>query len=345
MANERHVRLLREGKDAWNRWRSETSVRPNLRGAKLSAWNLHGYDLHGADLRRAIFPDAHLRYADLQEADLSECIGRFAMLSGADLRGASLKHADLRGSSLRRADLRDADLEGAVLRFASMVEATVDGASFRGAQIYGVSAWGLKGEPRDQTSMVIQVDKDATPTTADDLDTAQLLFLLLDNPKIADVIDTASRRIVLLLGRFSRTYKRVLDAIKEHLLENDFVPVLFDFQGPRGRDLTETVASLAHMACFVVADLSGARSIPQELSYIVPYLPSVPVVPLMRKTEKPYAMFEHFRRFPWVKAPVVYRSLPHLMSIFDDQVLRVGYEAAMAIRGIDTGTPPARKGR
>lgn len=345
MATEKHLRLLREGKDAWNRWRRDTTVRPNLSRAKLIGENLGGYDLHGANLQHAILPETHLRYANLQKADLSDSIGRFAVFSGADLRGANLKNADLRGSSFRRADLGDADLEGAVLRFASMVEANVQGASFRAAQVYGISAWGLVGEPKDQAAMVIQVDKHATPTTVDDLDTAQLLFLLLDNPKIADVIDTASRRIVLLLGRFAPTYKRILDAIKKHLLENDFVPVLFDFERPKGRDLTETVASLAHMACFVVADLSGAKSIPQELSYIVPYLPSVPVIPLMRERQRPYAMFEHFRRFPWVKATVTYRGLKHLMSIFDERVLRVGYEEAMKARGIADASLPGRAGR
>jgi hypothetical protein len=182
--------------------------------------------------------------------------------------------------------------------------------------------------------LIIQATFESPPLTVDDLDTAQFLFVLLDNLKIAEVIDTASSRTVLILGRFTPARKRVLEAIKERLLARNFVPVLFDFAKPRGRDLTETVASLAYMTCFIIADLTDAKSIPQELSYIVPYLPSVPIVPLIGKDERPYALFEHFTRYGWVHPAVKYRSLQHLLSIFDNQVLKVGYCEAMRARGI-----------
>ena len=119
---------------------------------------------------------------------------------------------------------------------ASLAEVDIAGARLTGAEIYGAGVWGLKGEPADQSGLVLQADWEAPPITVDDLDTARFLFLLLDNPKIADVIETASSRTVLL--------------------------------------------------------------IPQELSHIVPYPPSVPVVPLLGEGERAYAMFEHFARTP-----------------------------------------------
>lgn len=335
MAKLEHEKRLRLGRVAWNGWRKESSDIPDLGGAKLARRDLSGYDLSGADLERTLLVDAQLRRCDLRGANLSHCTARFATLSAAKLQGADLRGADLRCASLRRAQLQGANLGGAILRFTSLVEASVDGATLKGAEIYGISAWNLKGEPADQSGMIIQADAKAIATTADDLDTAQLLSLLLDNPKIADIIDTTSRRTVLLLGRFTPKRKRVLNALKDSLLQRNFVPVMFDFAGPSGRDLTETVASLAHMACFVIADLSGAKSIPQELSYIVPYLPSVPVVPLLQRGNRGYAMFEHFRRYPWVLEPVRYDDQEHLLAILQKEVLSPAYLRAMRGRGVE----------
>ena len=344
MSNPEHVEILHAGKAAWKKWRKQSSERPDLSGEKLLNLDLSYLDLNEADLRNTSLWGSLLRKAKLNGADLSGCMARFVSFSDAKLAGAKMVASDLRAGSLRRADLTGADLTRAVLRFTSLVGANVEGAILTQAEVYGASAWNLRGEPADQSSLILResFDPEAITTTADDLDTAQLLFMLRENDKIADVINTASQRTVLLLGRFRPPYKKVLDALKAHLLQRNLVPVLFDFARPSGRDLTETVASLAHMACFVIPDLSGAKSVPQELSYIVPFLPSVPVVPVISESNgHVYSMFEHFRRYPWVHKPVIYKDVEHLLSIVDDLVINVGYKAAMAARGIPDAELPA----
>ena len=344
MSQPEHVEILRSGKAAWRKWRKQSTERPDLSGEQLTNLDLSHLDLTEADLRDTSLWGSSLRKARLDGADLSGCMARFVRFSDAKLAGARLVAADLRAGSLRRADLTNADLTRAVLRFTSLVGANVSGAIFREAEVYGASAWNLHGEPADQSGLIIRENSDpgTVTTTVDDLDTAQLLFLLRENAKIADVFNTASRRTVLILGRFKPPYKKVLDALKAHLLRRNLVPVLFDFDRPAGRDLTETVAALAHMACFVIPDLSGAKSVPQELSYIVPFLPSVPIVPVIaEKNERVYSMFEHFLRYPWVHEPVTYSSVDHLLSIVDERVVDVGFKAAMAARGMPEAELPA----
>ena len=65
MANEEHLKILKQGVEQWNKWRLENAIRPDLIGA-----NLNGARLDGAYLSRANLNDATLSGADLSDADL-----------------------------------------------------------------------------------------------------------------------------------------------------------------------------------------------------------------------------------------------------------------------------------
>src|SRR5262249_45038979 len=149
-----------------------------------------------------------------------------------------------------------------------------------GCRIYGVSAWGLKLERAKQQNLVITPEDEPT-VTVDNIEIAQFIYLLLHNQKVRDVIDTITSKTVLILGRFTDERKAVLDALREGLGNRNSLPILFGFSLPATRDITETISLLARMARFVVADITDAKSIPQELAVIVPDLPSVPVQPLL----------------------------------------------------------------
>ena len=138
------------------------------------------------------------------------------------------------------------------------------------------------------------------------------------------------------MGRFTPEQKAVLDAIRDELRRHDLLPIVFDFERPSSRDFTETVSTLAHMARFIIADLTEARSIPQELQAIVPNLPSVPVQPLLKAGSAEYAMFEHFRRYPWVLQPYEYDDLRGLLASLADEIV------APALRKADELQRPPR---
>jgi hypothetical protein len=180
--------------------------------------------------------------------------------------------------------------------------------------------------------LVVTPSKDAV-ITVDNLDVAQFVYLLLSNQKVRGVIDSITSKVVLILGRFTPQRKAILDAIREQVRRHGYLPVLLDFEKPSSRDLTESVRTLAHMARFVIADITDARSVPQELMAIVPNLPSVPVQPLLLASQQEYGMFDHFRRFPWVLEPVLYDDQKALLTELETKVIAPAEAKAKAQMG------------
>ena len=315
MADAKHLARLKQGVSAWNAWRRRSpSVRP--------------------DLSRALLIDAELRGINLANANLERANLRSSTLSRANLRRANLRGADLRAASLRRARLDYADLTGAVLRYTSLAEAGIEGATLTGCEIYGTSAWNLRGTPRDQSNLVIRANRNDPAVSVDDLEIAQFVYLLLHNDKIRNVIETVGKKAVLILGRFTDERKAVLDAVRELLRRRGYVAMLFDFAPSRRRDLTETIVALAHMSRFVIADLTDPRSIPQEVTSIIPGLPSVPVLPVVLAAQSEYSMFEHWRRYPWVLPLFRYKDQAHLLKRLEASLIGQAERKAKRQTGI-----------
>jgi len=364
MANEEHLQRLTKDVSAWNEWRQgHPKIKINLNGAPLDGLDLRHADLsnaelimaclNGADLRdtnlsRAILigvhlHEANLRHADLSEADLSDAVLCKATLIQADCREANLKRADLSGADLRYANFREATLQKANLKGANLGEANLTGAYLVGADfrqaklhhchIYGISAWNLDLTGAEQSELIITAQGEPT-ITVDNLEVAQFIYLLLYNEKIRHIIDTITSKVVLILGRFTPEPKMILDAIREELRLCDYMPIVFDFEKPASRDLTETISTLAHMARFVIADITDAKSIPQELQRIVPDLPSVPIQPLLHISATEYGMFEHFRRYPWVLEVFHYDNLDDVVNSLRAKIIDPAEAKAQELRRV-----------
>lgn len=257
--------------------RPELEYFSNLERNQLLWWmrpDLSAVNLKGAHLEDVNFSGTNLERANLENTDL---------------RGANLRHANLRYANLKNADLAVADMCGANLENALLVD----------CRVYGVSAWDVNLNGTIQRNLNIS-GSIGQKLFVDNLKIAQFLYLLLNESDIREAIDTITSKVVLILGRFHAERKSILDAIRIQLRKLDYVPVLFDFDKPSNRDLTETISTLAHMSRFIIADITDAKSIPQELQAIVPNLPSVPIQPLLECSAVEYAMFEHFHRYPWV---------------------------------------------
>ena len=333
MANVDHLTILRCGVDFWNRWRQDNpDIAPDLSNADLSKSsfrhaNFRSTNFVGTNLRKA-----RLRESDFTNANLSEANLQWSVLSKSTLIGATLQKTDLNRTSVRWADATGADLTGANLKYASLVGTNVQDAILTGCSVYGVSVWNLRGIPKEQHELIITHDEESV-VTVDNLEVAQFVYLLLNNKAIRDLIDTITSKVVLILGRFTAERKPVLDAIRDELRKRDYLPVLFDFEKPTNQTTVETVSTLAHMARFVVADLTDAKSVLQELQAVVPLSPNVVVQPLILRTQEEPGMFDFIRKFPWVLETMRYDNHDQLIGSLDAQVIHPAEAKSREQRG------------
>jgi len=286
VAKDEHLAILQQGVVAWNEWRSSNpGIQPDLYSAHLNGAHLSGAYLRTADLTHANLNGAHLSSADLY---------------GAHLYDAHLTGAYLTGARLLRTRLQDAILDRCI--------------------VYGISAWDLDLTNTKQRDLLI-TPYNEPEIRVDSLEVAQFVYLLLHNEKIRDVIETITTKVVLILGRFTPERKAVLDQVREALHIRGYIPVIFDFDPAQSRDVTETIMLLANLARFVIADLTDAKSLPQELSHVIPHLPSVPIQPLLLASQREYGMFEHWRRYGWVLPEHHYTDATDLIESLDDAVI------------------------
>ena len=321
---EEHLQILKVGVRHWNQWRRDNpQIRPILYKAILTGEDLSSEE--PVDFSNTNLIEANLSHANLNGVNFHE----------ANLGRADLSHAKLIGAHFCRTDLYETNLSHAILHRANlqgtqMAMTDLTGAELKECKIYGLSAWDLKMDGAVQEDLKIIYTKqnvnrewEESQIVVDDLRVAQFIYLLLHNENIRYVIDTITSKAVLILGRFYNERKIVLDALRDALREKGkLVPIIFDFEQPKNRDLTETVRLLADMAKFVIADLTDAKSIPQELDEIIPFLPSVPIIPILKKNGDEFSMFEHWKKYPWVRPVFLYKDKDHLITNIEKEILK-----------------------
>lgn len=299
----------------------------NLHEAFLGGATLTHADLRGADLRKAYLRgvnliQAKLGGADLREADLSPDI-EWTRLNSANLTKADLRETNLGNTDLTNAVFAGADLRGAFLREAQLVGTDLRGANLGEAYVYGISVWDVRINGKTKQNGLIITPENMPRVTVDDVEVAQFIYLLMENRKIRNIIQTVTSRAVLILGRFTKERKPILEAIHTEMKDTyGLVPILVDFVPSSKRSVTETIQLLANLCRFIVADVTDAKSIPQELSHIIPNMPSVPVQPIIEDSQEEYAMFKHWRSFNSVLPEFLYRDERHLLENIEAYIIK-----------------------
>jgi hypothetical protein len=102
---------------------------------------------------------------------------------------------------------------------------------------------------RSKTSLVI-TPREQPEITIDNLEVAQFIYLLLNNSKARDVIDTIGRKGVLLLGRFADGRITIRERLRNQLRKRSFLPIVFNFGKPQTKDFTDIIRLLAGLSHF-----------------------------------------------------------------------------------------------
>jgi uncharacterized protein YjbI with pentapeptide repeats len=294
-------------------------LRANLTNSVLRYVQLEHAHLKDANLTRAVLDQANLEHVNARDAIFDEVEAPEANFEVGTLRGARFRNANLRGARFHRAYLRNADLTDAALteawlrfatfdraccrrtdfvradlRYASMVETDLRGANLDDVAVYGLSAWKIKTDASTYQDLIVGAPK-SRALRVQDLHTAQFLALMLDDTGIRSIFHSVTSKLVLVLGSFSPIEKTVLDGLRSALRQRGYVAVTFDFERPAERDFAETVAILAGLSRFVIADFTDAKEVRAEVLLARSQFRRVPIVPIARVGAKlPITMINYF---------------------------------------------------
>jgi uncharacterized protein YjbI with pentapeptide repeats len=223
MANQEQLRILKQGVDVWNQWRSENIYleidlsnsdfhaefpdpylkKANLIGANLINVNLSGADLSGVRLTGANFREANLKKANLNNAYLSEANFESTNLERASLERANLERVDLGGANLQGANLKGAYLEDAYLGLANLKDARLEGADLRQANLISADLTSARLDDVD----LYEADFTGADLKQASLNSANLLKVKLIDVNLcrADFTDAAIGETIITNVDFSET--------------------------------------------------------------------------------------------------------------------------------------------
>jgi len=295
--------------------------------ANLENANLENANCSFSNFTKAILNNANFTSASLVNTTMIDCCSINAKFVNASIvqnsaGGSDFSSSDFTGAKIIISNLIDCNLQKAkfvdcYLNGSNLSRSNLDYSIIQNSTIYGIATWDISTKESTQENLTITNHYNDSVLTIDDLEIANFIYLISNNNKVANAIDNISTKVVLILGRFTPERLEILIYIKSLLKSKNYVPILFDFEKPDRRDLTETIGLIGRMSKFIVADLTDAKSIPQELSELIPNNPSLTIYPIVSKEHREYSMFEHWERYPWVKAIFKYENKSDLDVHFE----------------------------
>lgn len=341
-----YIALLKSGLEKWDAERSSNpAFRPNFRDInfvetfggpdfydlpEFSGIDFSNSDMNMASLRNCTFfncnfDNAKLTFTDLVDAFFVNCTFRCTSMSVSKIGDATFENClfeecDMSYCSAEETCFKGSSFTNTKMEHMSLVNTDFSNTILDGCHLYGISSWDLNLQNSLQKNLII-THNDMPMVTVDNIELAQFLYLMINNQRLRDVINTITSKVVLILGNFVPERKLILDQIRESLKKQDVIPVIFDFEKPSTRNLTETVRTLASMSKYVIADLSDPRSVPHEIASVAPHLPSVRFYPIIESGQKAFGMFADYSAYPWIQ-PVKEYDKTQIETVVEQIVLK-----------------------
>ncbi len=254
----------------------------------------HWYDCRNArgkqikGINRVNFNGATVKNLSIVEAFAENVHFSGATIENTVFDGGDFSRADFSGATFRNTRFMKTILTGANFDDATFVNCNLDRVNLVGASfcvkeitetvVYGIAAWDLRtSDTMKQSKLVIErtagfysdmIAAGDVPLMVDDIQMAQFVYYLSKNKTLQQMLTILSTRGVLLLGAFENGGLERLDRIRERLARHGYMTMIFNFNRPDSRSLEDTIGTMAGLAKFIVADVSGP-SVPQELKAIL----------------------------------------------------------------------------
>jgi uncharacterized protein YjbI with pentapeptide repeats len=305
--------------------------RANLRGAYFEECDLQLLHATRSDFRLAGLINSSMLLAEASGANFRKAALDGSTIISATLRNSIMEEASFADAIIRNTDFSNALLGDANLEGASFVECNLSGARLDGCRVFGTSVWKCQFLKSSQKDLVV-TPKEEPAVTVDSLKLAQFIYLILSNEEVREVIDTITSKVVLIIGRFTDERKAVLDAIRIRLREIGYSPIMFDFNRPSSKNHIETVKTLAMMARFVIADVTDAKVVLQEIDNIVNGFPSTPIKPIIKRGTPVTTVLQDFADYPTFLEIYQYEDAASLIANLHDKVVRPSEQKVVEIR-------------
>lgn len=249
--------------------------------------SIHKAFAEGLHIQNAVFENVYFDDGDFSRANFTNC-----QFINTKFNKTIFTHANFEGATFVNCNLNRINLTNTNFKVKEIRETVV----------YGIAAWDIEiSEDSLQSKLVIEktynlyseiIEEGRIPLMVDNIELAQFIYYLSNHKKMRDTLNILNKRGVLLLGKFKDGGLARLYKLRDWFSEQNYLPMIFDFDRPASLDYTETVITLSGLSKLVVADLSG-NSVPQELHAILSnFLKPI----IVYHDEAPYSMLKDLKR-------------------------------------------------